>query len=71
MLEAIYAPPTSAVPVSEKEKCCSILGRVGVEGWACGRSKVMLKFAHSAVLDAQCSMVVINVIIIQRCKWTW
>ena len=71
MLEAVYAPPTSVVPASEKEKCCSILSHVGIEGWACGRSKVMLKFSHSAMLDAQCSMVIINVIVMQRCKWAW
>ena len=66
MLEAVYAPPS--VSSSSEGKCRAILANVDVEGWACGRSKVMLRFDHSTVLDAQCSFVYIKVVTIQRCK---
>ena len=39
---------------------------MGVEGWACGKSKVMLKLDHVSALEERCSLLHLSAVIIQR-----
>ena len=51
-----------------KDTACRILERVGVSGWVCGRTKVMLKFNHIAELDKHTGYVYTKTVTIQRCE---
>jgi hypothetical protein len=45
-----------------------VLVRVGIEGWALGRNKIMLKFHHASELEAHSVAILQHVTTMQRCE---
>ena len=54
--------------LSSKDTAHRILERVGITGWASGKTKIMLKFNHTSELDKHTGYVYTKVVTIQRCE---
>ena len=74
MLREFHAPQLASCdkqPLSAEAVTRQILERVGITGWECGRTKIMLKFNHTAELKRHANSIMKRIITIQRCEFCY
>ena len=74
MLREFYAPQLASCsepPLPAEAVTRQILEQVGITGWEYGRTKVMLKFNHTAELKRHTNSIMKRIITIQRCEFCY
>ncbi len=70
ILREFYAPQLASCepPLPAEVVTRQILERVDITGWERGRTKIMLKFNHTAELKRHTNNIMKRIITIQRCE---